>query len=221
MSIAAVLFDLDNTIYPASSGMMKGIDVRITEYVQNLLGLDLEQARELRQHYYQTYGTTLTGLQHHHGVDAEHYLSHVHDLAIESFLSSDAELDHLLSELTAIKAIFTNSPADYARRVLRALGIERHFEHIFDIRFSGFRPKPDPLVYQSVLDALEVAGEEAILVEDSPQNLPPARALGMTTILVGQPSEADMALADYVTPDVLAAVRIALELEAQTSKIDG
>jgi putative hydrolase of the HAD superfamily len=212
MPISAVLFDLDNTIYPASSGVMKGIDVRITEYVQNLLGLEIEQAQELRQHYYRTYGTTLNGLQRHHGVDAEHYLSHVHDLAIESFLTSDAELDHLLSELKATKAIFTNSPAEYARRVLRAMGIERHFEHVFDIRFSGFRPKPDPVVYQSVLDTLAVTGAEAILVEDSPQNLPPARALGMTTILVGDPSDANQAQADYVTPDVLAAVRIALDL---------
>jgi putative hydrolase of the HAD superfamily len=156
MPISAVLFDLDNTIYPASSGVMKGIDVRITEYVQNLLGLELEQAQELRSHYYRTYGTTLNGLQRHHGVDAEHYLGHVHDLAIESFLTSDAELDHLLSELTATKAIFTNSPAEYARRVLRAMGIERHFAHIFDVRFSGFQPKPDPVVYQSVLDTLGI-----------------------------------------------------------------
>ena len=58
------------------------------------------------------------------------------------------------------------------------MGIERHFEHIFDIRFSGFRPKPDPVVYQSVLDTLGVAGAAAILVEDSPQNLPPARGGG-------------------------------------------
>jgi putative hydrolase of the HAD superfamily len=215
MPLSAVLFDLDNTIYPASSGVMKGVDVRITEYVQNLLGLDIEQARELRQHYYMTYGTTLNGLQRHHAVDAEHYLGYVHDLAIESFLSSDAELDHLLSELAATKAIFTNSPAEYARRVLRAMGIERHFEHVFDVRFSSFLPKPDPAVYRSVLDALNVAGSTAMLVEDTPQNLPPARALGMTTILVGEPAAATAALADHVVPDVLAAVRIALELERE------
>ena len=42
MPISAVLFDLDNTLYPASSGVMKGIDIRITEYVQNLLGIEIE-----------------------------------------------------------------------------------------------------------------------------------------------------------------------------------
>src|SRR6476620_6603536 len=124
MPISAVLFDLDNTIYPASSGVMKGVDVRITDYIQNLLSIDLEQAQELRRHYYVTYGTTLNGLQRHYSVDTEDYLTYVHDLALETFLASDAELDHLLSELAATKVIFTNSPTEYARRVLRILGIE-------------------------------------------------------------------------------------------------
>lgn len=213
MPISTVLFDLDNTIYPASSGMMKGIDTRINQYVKDLLGLDEAQSLQLRKQYYVEYGTTLHGLQRHHQVDADDYLDFVHDVAIESFLASDAELDHLLSELRAAKAIFTNAPAGYARRVLAVLGIERHFGHVFDIRYSGFRPKPDPAVYQSVLDTLQVAGAAAILVEDTAKNLPPARALGMTTILVGEPDAQAAALADYVVPDVLAAIRIAIELE--------
>lgn len=211
MPISAVLFDLDNTIYPASSGLMKGVDVRITTYVKNLLGLDDAQAQALRQRYYTEYGTTLNGLQMFHAVDPEDYLSYVHDVAVESFLASDAELDRLLGELQAAKAIFTNAPGDYARRVLRVLGVERHFSHVFDIRFAGFRPKPDPAVYQSVLDMLGASGPETILIEDTPQNLAPARALGMTTILVGSPRSPNGAI-DYVVPDVLAAVRVAIEL---------
>ena len=211
MPISAVLFDLDNTIYPASSGLMKGVDVRITAYVKNLLGLDDAEAQALRQRYYAEYGTTLNGLQQFHAVDPEDYLSYVHDVAVESFLASDAELDRLLGELRAAKAIFTNAPGDYARRVLRVLGVERHFSHVFDIRFAGFRPKPDPAVYQSVLDMLGASGPETILIEDTPQNLAPARALGMTTILVGPPHSPNGTI-DYVVPDVLAAVRVAIEL---------
>jgi len=195
---------------------MKGIDVRINEYVKNLLGLDEQESLRLRKQYYVEYGTTLHGLQRHHSVDAEHYLDYVHDIAIESFLASDAELDQELSLLQANKAIFTNSPAGYARRVLQVLGIEQHFSHIFDIRFSGFQPKPDPVVYQSVLDALNVEGREALLVEDTAKNLAPARALGMTTILIGEPNAHSKVLADYVVPDVLAAIRVALELEKES-----
>src|SRR5215218_10762198 len=44
MPIAAILFDLDNTLYPASSGLMQGVDTRITEYVQRLLGIDVAAA---------------------------------------------------------------------------------------------------------------------------------------------------------------------------------
>jgi putative hydrolase of the HAD superfamily len=211
MPITTVLFDLDNTIYPASSGLLKGVDVRINEYMRGTLGLDEQAAYDLRKQYYAEFGTTLRGLQEHHEVDPEHYLEYVHDVAVESFLASDAELDHLLSELRAHKAIFTNSPANYARRVLQVLGIERHFTHVFDVRFSGFQPKPDPLVYQSVLATLEIDGAQAILVEDTPRNLPPARALGMTTILIGDADE--LGLADYLVPDVLQAIRVAIDLE--------
>ena len=62
MPISAVLFDLDNTIYPASSGVMKGIDIRITEYVQNLLGLEIEQAPRCSDRSpaaYSSFGTRL------------------------------------------------------------------------------------------------------------------------------------------------------------------
>ena len=212
MPISTVLFDLDNTLYPSSSGLMHSVDTRISEYVQSLLGLDPADAMTLRWRYYIDYGTTLRGLQRNHAVDAEDYLAYVHDLALESFLASDAELDHLLGQVAAAKAIFTNAPGEYARRVLAALGIERHFARVFDIRAFGFQPKPEPAAYRLVLDTLGATGPEAVFVEDTPQNLAPARSLGMTTILVG--AEPTGQAADYVVPDILAAVRVVLELEA-------
>jgi putative hydrolase of the HAD superfamily len=99
--------------------------------------------------------------------------------------------------------------------VLAVLGIERHFEHLFDIRFFGFQPKPELSGYQRALDVLGVSGDQALLIEDTPKNLPPARSLGMTTILIGEPDDNGSALvADYRAPDILAALRIVLELEA-------
>ena len=68
--VDAWIFDLDNTLYPASSGLFAQIDTRMTEFVQELLGLGAEEARALQKAYYRDHGTTLNGLMRVHGVDA-------------------------------------------------------------------------------------------------------------------------------------------------------
>jgi putative hydrolase of the HAD superfamily len=120
----------------------------------------------------------------------------------------------VLYEVGATKAIFTNAPGDYARRVLATLGIERHFDNVFDIRFHAFQPKPDPAAYCRVLTALRVCPDEVVFLEDTPCNLRPARALGMTTILIEEAPQHDGSDADYVVPDIFAALRVVLELQA-------
>jgi putative hydrolase of the HAD superfamily len=42
--------------------------------------------------------------------------------------------------------------------------------------------KPDPGIYQHTLDALQLASEECVFVDDHAENLPPAMALGIRTI---------------------------------------
>jgi putative hydrolase of the HAD superfamily len=213
MNIDAILFDLDNTIYPASSGMMHAIDSRILEFMSDRLGVSPEEAAAIRLEYFTTYGTTLRGLQLHTSVDPEDFLAHVHDLAWDSFLESDAELDHLLGQVRATRAIFTNSPAEHARGVLRTLGIERHFAYIFDIRFQQFLPKPDEAGYRRALEYLGAAGQQTIMIEDTLKNLATARKLGMATIYIGDALPDADHPADYVMPDVLAALRLILTLE--------
>lgn len=214
MPIATILFDLDNTLYSPSSGLMQRVDEQITSYVQRVLGLDQAQALRVRRRYVADYGTTLRGLQYNHGVDAEDYLAYVHNVVIESYLSVDAELDRLLDQVVARKAIFTNAPYEHAQRVLQVLGIERHFTQVFDIRFCDFRPKPDPLSYQRTLAVLGEEGSLTVLIEDTAQNLAPARALGMITMLIATQTNAQVsALADYVVPDIHAALRIVQALE--------
>lgn len=206
MALQMILFDLDNTIYPASNGLMKSIDRRIGEFLEQRLGLDEEQALALRRSYYQEFGTTLRGLRHHHSeIETESYLEYVHTLAIEAFLVSDKHLGELLDALPLRKAIFTNSPVEHAERVLETLGLAQSFERIFDIRFCEFVGKPDPQSYHRVLDALDMEGQDVIFVEDTAHNLVPAAQLGMTTILISGDLTVSP-LADYVVPDVVAAV---------------
>ena len=66
--IETFVFDLDNTLYPASSDLWPKIDDRITLFMIRLFGLDSLSLRALQKHYYQRYGTTLRGLMKEHGL---------------------------------------------------------------------------------------------------------------------------------------------------------
>ncbi|MFI9587207.1 HAD-IA family hydrolase [Streptomyces sp. NPDC052236] len=43
--------------------------------------------------------------------------------------------------------------------------------------------KPDPAIYELALDRLGLPGQACVFVDDHPVNLPPAEALGITTVL--------------------------------------
>ncbi|WP_293990517.1 HAD family phosphatase [Streptomyces sp.] len=43
--------------------------------------------------------------------------------------------------------------------------------------------KPEPAAYRLLLTMLEVPGEDCVFVDDNAENLPPAEALGMATVL--------------------------------------
>ncbi|HWQ15330.1 MAG TPA: pyrimidine 5'-nucleotidase [Roseiflexaceae bacterium] len=211
MQFDAILFDLDNTLYPAASGVGSAMEERMNAFVQRVVGCDAASARALRRAYYERHGTTLRGLQNDYRFDVEEYLRFVHDLDLEALIAADADLDALLDRTRATKAIFTNAPEEHARRVLRTLGIERHFDRIFDIRFAAFLPKPHPAAYQRALETLGMTGPHTALIEDSPQNLGPARDLGMFTVLIGDLSPGTASLANLVAPDVRTALHQLLE----------
>lgn len=179
-----VVFDLDETIYPRTAGVMRAIGQRITEYIERYLGLSPDEAAALRRRYVREYGTTLRGLRRHHTIDTDQYLSFVHDIPIEDLLSPDPRLDAALESIDAEKAIFTNATREHAERVLGALGIRRHFSHIIEVRDVGMEGKPDPQAYCRLVEILGTTPARILLVEDNVRNLLPAKAMGMTTVLV-------------------------------------
>lgn len=212
-----LLFDLDETLYSAETGLWPVIGDRITLYIQERLGFGLEDARALRARYAREYGVTLTGLRAHHGVDADDYLDYVHRVPIDEYLRPDAALNGMLARLPLPKAILTNADAAHARRVLEALGITRHFSDIVDIRSLEFNHKPQPQAYQRAAARLGVRPAECVFMDDLAHNLAPASALGMVTVLV-RAWEAGAALppgVDYQVGSVLGVERIVAGLLGQ------
>ncbi len=181
-----LVFDLDETLYPPRTGLFYDVGRRIHLYLEERIGFPREQVPQIRQLYYERYGTTLRGLQLHHSVDTDDYLRYVHDVDVSRYLQPDPALDATLDSMEQEKVIFTNATAEYARRVLAVLGVERHFRRILDIYALRFFCKPNPEAYQILLEELPAQGEECLLIDDNLRNLRAGKAVGMATVLVGQ-----------------------------------
>lgn len=182
------IFDLDNCLYPASTGLFDLIDERMGAYIQRLLDCGPDEARRIQKQHFHAHGTTLAGLMKEHGVDPHHFLEDVHDIAFDR-VQSDERLAALLPQLPGRRIVFTNGDAPYARRVLERIGIASHFDELHDIHANDYRPKPDPYGYRLLCERFGIEPARALLVDDMVQNLAPAKALGMTTIWVDNGSE--------------------------------
>ena len=187
MHFKSLYFDLDDTLYPASSGLWAAIRERMNAYMQRMMDLPISDIISLRQSYLETYGTTLRGLQAHFDVDRDEYLAFVHDLPLEKFIRPDPGLRTLLLSLPQRRWVFTNADNNHAKRVLKILGVVDCFDGVIDIRAMEFACKPEKIAYQR---ALKIAGDDdpadCVIFDDALRNLAPAREIGFYTILVGK-----------------------------------
>jgi putative hydrolase of the HAD superfamily len=193
IKIQCVLFDLDNTLYPKTSGLMQAIGQRINLYMTERLGVQQEEVSTIRDNFLKAFGTTLNALRRYYSVDPDEYLEFVHDIPLDRHLQHDPALERMLESLKLRRIIFTNADAKHARRVLARLGILRCFESIIDIHMLDFVNKPYRRAYLKALDFASVRPEECVLIEDSPANIAAARELGMNTVLVGKTSKSNNA----------------------------
>jgi putative hydrolase of the HAD superfamily len=200
------IFDLDNSLYPASTDLFALIDVKMGEYISRLLGCDREQARRVQKQYFREHGTTLAGLMAANGVDPHEFLDYVHDIDLAR-ISADPELVSAIDSLPGRKFVFTNGDERYARRVLDKLGLGNLWDGLHDIHAMNYVPKPNPASYAAMCERHSIDPARAVFVEDMARNLAPAKALGMTTVWIDNGSDhgshdADPAFIDYTTHDI-------------------
>jgi putative hydrolase of the HAD superfamily len=211
------VFDLDNTLYPASSGLFPQVQVRMNEYICNLLAVPMEAAKELRARYFREHGTTMHGLMAVHGVDPHEFMAFVHDVDL-ACVPANPELIAALGRLSGRKLIYTNGSVPHAENLLKHLGISHYFNDIFDIVASEFAPKPAMAPFRTFVQRYGISPSRALMIEDMAKNLAPAAELGMTTAWVRTSVDwaaiaSDADHINYVIDDLAGFLTAAAELE--------
>jgi putative hydrolase of the HAD superfamily len=216
MTYSLILFDLDETLYPRSTGLMAMITERITQFIASRFKMSIQQADDLRQRLRALHGTALRGLMEEgYPVNVDDYFAYVHDIALDGVLTADPRLRAMLLSIPLRRAVLTNADITHALRVLKHLDIHDCFERVIDVRALSYRNKPDLIAYRLAMQMLRVQPNEVIFVEDTPANARAARALGMTTVLVEcPPSDA----ADYFLDSVLEVGQLVAELLAARAR---
>ncbi|MEY8800862.1 pyrimidine 5'-nucleotidase [Leisingera sp. XS_AS12] len=185
------VFDLDNTLYPPSARLFDQIEVKMTAYVQEALGLSQPEADRLRGDYWRDHGTTLAGLMREHDLDPVPYLEAVHDISLDH-LEPDPSLAAHIRDLPGRKYVYTNGSAPYAERVLAARGLSGLFDGIYGVEHADYQPKPDRRAFDKVFALARIDPSKAAMFEDDPRNLSAPHAMGMRTVYVApEPLVAD------------------------------
>ncbi len=185
------VFDLDNTLYPPHMRLFDQIEVLMTDYVVDALGVDRAEADRLRSHYWQQYGTTLAGLMAEHDLDPEPYLHAVHQVDL-SRMEPDARLAESIRALPGRRIVYTNACAPYAEQVLASRGLDGLFDAIYGVEHAGYRPKPERAAFEAIFAQDGIQADKAAMFEDEPRNLTAPHQMGMRTIHVApEPHDAD------------------------------
>ncbi len=177
------VFDLDNTLYPATGPIWDSIGERMTAYVMRATGLPHAEAYALQERYLIEHGATMSGLVANHAVDPHHFLADVHDIDF-SIVDADHELRDLLNALPGRRLVYTNGAERYARNVLARLGVAEAFDDVFAIDNADLFPKPQRESFDRLIARYAIEPARAVMVEDTPRNLVPAHALGFKTVLI-------------------------------------
>jgi len=177
------IFDLDNTLYSGKTKVFEQVEKKMSKYVSDKLNVNIDEAKKIQKNYFHEYNTTLNGMIKNHKVDANEFLEFVHDIDI-NFLKKYLTLSKELRILEGKKIIFTNGSKKHALNVIRKIGIEQHFDDIFDIVDSNFVPKPTMEPYKKLVEKHNIDPNLCVLIEDIARNLKPAYEMGMKTIWI-------------------------------------
>ena len=186
MTPRAVLFDLDDTLYPYAPCNQAGLRATSRLLAQFASGLSYEQFMVVHDEVRDQLATELGGTAACHNralffkmmverLDCETSLAiALYDLYWQQFLehtrSGAGGTLQVLAELTRrgyLLALVSNHVALPQLRKVKTLGMETYFKAIVTSEEAGAE-KPEPRIFELALDRLGVNAGEAIFIGDNP-----------------------------------------------------
>ena len=177
------IFDLDNTLYSADSGIFQQVHKLMGEFISKNLKMDMVEAKKLQSKYYKQHGTTLRGLMDNHGVEPDYFLDEVHKLDY-SIVGPDEILNKELEKIQGRKIIYTNANKKHVVDVLERINLTNFFDEIFDIKMANYIPKPEIRPYEQIIDIFNINPSSSAMFDDIAKNLVPAKKVGFTPVWV-------------------------------------
>ncbi len=177
------IFDLDNTLYSADSGIFQQVHKLMGKFIVEHLNVNINEAKNIQRKYYKKHGTTLRGLMDNHGIDPDSFLEEVHKLDY-SIVSPNLKLAIDLGNLNGKKFIFTNANKKHADIILDKLQITNLFEGVFDIKMANYIPKPEIQTYEKLVETYNINPNKTIMFDDIAKNLVPASKMGFITVWI-------------------------------------
>jgi len=177
------IFDLDNTLYSADSGIFQQVHRLMGEFISKNLNIDLTEAKKLQSKYYKQHGTTLRGMIDNHGTNPDHFLEEVHKLDY-SIVGPNDLLNKELQKLKGRKIIYTNANKQHVINVLERIDLTNFFDEIFDIKMANYIPKPEIKPYEQIIDLFNINPKSSAMFDDIARNLVPAKKVGFTPVWI-------------------------------------
>ena len=177
------IFDLDNTLYSADSGIFQQVHELMGKFVSKQLNIDIDKAKKIQKNYYKQHGTTLRGMMDNHGVDPDHFLAEVHRLDY-SIVGPNKELNIELKKLEGRKIIYTNANMQHTIDVLERIELSNFFDDIYDIKMANYIPKPEMAPYEQLIKQFNIDAKSAAMFDDIAKNLVPAKKVGFKSVWI-------------------------------------
>lgn len=182
--VRALIFDLDGTLIDSKMDVIHSVNAMLRD--MNRHALDAETISGYIGHGAPQLVARALG-----GTAKEEELKH----ALEFFLGyyEEHKMDNTcpypgvvetLARLDGIPmAVLTNKPVRISARILNELALARHFRAIYGGN-SFETKKPDPVGARTILQELDVAAKDAMLVGDSEVDMQTARNAGTIAVAV-------------------------------------